>query len=267
MNAFFKPVYGTDLIVSGLAGPTYLLNLKTGKSFDIPNNGSDPGASPDGEFVTLLGFEGLAWFSTADILAGKPNGLLKDPGLKTYQSMGLPAPGRHRVLGAVTSSSNPAALIVRDYERSIRADGGATVTPVTEWRTLCDGKKISIPMMSKTGRFLSGSHDGTMKVFRIGQNASECEEVFDSKLIGGKADFSIDDRSLVYVSQTRDTNGRSVGAVFLSDILNQTSKPIYFAAEETQLAFPGFSSVDRIVVHDQTSTQLIQIDRVRRIED
>jgi hypothetical protein len=49
MSHFFKPVYGTDFIVSASAYPNhYLFNLKTRDTYEIPKSNflGDPGASP-----------------------------------------------------------------------------------------------------------------------------------------------------------------------------------------------------------------------------
>jgi hypothetical protein len=271
MNDFFKPIYGTDFVVSGNSTPSYLLNIRTEGNFDLPNDDwGDPGPTPDGQFVTLLGFDGLAWFSVSDILAGPAadlKQLLKDPGLVTYQSMGMLAgTSMYRALGAVSSSTNPTKLIFRDYEKRFRPDGKPTVAPVREWQPVCEGKKISIPMMSKTGVYLSGSHEGTLKVFRIGADAKVCEQVFDSKAVTGKADFSADDRFILYVSRTEDpTTRKTVDAIFLTDVTRNDKKAIYHATDGGQLAFPGFMSPDRIVVYNKTSRKLLVLDRSRTI--
>ena len=271
MSDFFKPIYGTDFIVSGNSTPTFLLNLKTQGNFDLPNDDwGDPSPTPDGQFVTLLGFDGLAWFSVSDVLAGPPadlKQLLKDPGLVTYQSMGLvPSTSRYRALGAVSSSTRPTGLIFRDYENRNAADGKPTIAPVSGWQPVCEGKQISIPMMSKTGLYLSGNHEGTLKVFRIGPDARVCETVFDTKTTTGKADFSADDGFIVYVSRAEDpTTRKSVDAIFLTDISRNEKKAIYYASDGNQLAFPGFMSPDRIVAYDKTSRKLVVLDRSRTI--
>jgi hypothetical protein len=180
--------------------------------------------------------------------------------------MGQLDSGVHRVLGAVTSSTNPAGLIIRDYQKRDRPDGGATISPLQEWRSVCDGKIIAIPMLSKTGLYLSGTFNGTTRVFRIGPNASECVEVFDSGVVSGKADFSVDDRYIVYVSRAEQPNKRvQVDAVFLADLQDRSVQPIFYAGPDTQLAFPAFMTADRVVVFDQTASQLIVLDRTRRI--
>lgn len=271
MNDFFKPLYGTDFIVSGNSTPSYLLNIRTQGNFDLPNDDwGDPGPTPDGQFVTLLGFDGLAWFSVSDILAGPPadlKQLLKDPGLVTYQSMGLVSTtSLYRALGAVSSSTNPTKLIFRDYEKLYKPDGNPTVAPVREWQPLCDGKKISIPMMSKTGLYLSGIHEGTLKVFRIGPDAKVCEQVFDSKAVTGKADFSADDRFVLYVSRAEDpATHKTVDAIFLTDMARNEKKAIYYATDGSQMAFPGFMSPDRIVAYNKTSRKLLILDKSRII--
>jgi hypothetical protein len=270
MNDFFKPLYGTDFIISGNSTPSYLLNLRTNGSFDLPNDDwGDPGPTPDGQFITLLGFDGLAWFSVSDILTtADPSQLaqlLKDPGLVTYQSVGfLASTSLYRALGAVSSSTNPTRLIFRDYEKRYRADGKPAIAPVREWQPVCDGKRISIPMMSKTGLYLSGTHEGTLKIFRIGTDAKSCEQVLDTKAVTGKADFSADDRSILYLSRTENpTTRKSVDAIFLTDLARNEKKAIYYAADGTQLAFPGFISPDRIVAYDKTSRKLLVLDRTR----
>ena len=267
MMAFFKPVYGTDFIVSGNASPSYLLNISTKASFDLDRRGgADPGPTPDGEFITLLG-SGLRWYSTADILNGKTALLLHDPGLRTYQSVGQLGSSQYRVLGALSSSFRPAGLIFRDYESRPRRDGGKTVAPLTEWRSVCDDLQISIPMLSKTGQFLSGSYEGTLRVFRISANAAECEEVFDTKVVSGKADFSRNDDFLVYVSRSvNPATGKTVDTVFLADLLRKSTTAIYYGPPEAQLAFPGFMNPDRIVVYDQASRTLRTLDKTRKIE-
>jgi hypothetical protein len=270
MSDFFKPLYGTDFIASGNSTPNFVLNVRTSGSFDLPNDDwGDPGPTPDSQFITLLGFDGLAWFSVSDILTtadpSQLNQLLKDPGLVTYQSMGLLAStSLYRALGAVSSSTNPTGLIFRDYEKRFRADGKPTISPVREWQPVCQGKRISIPMMSRTGLYLSGSHEGTLKVFRIGPDARACDQVFDTKAVTGKADFSADDRSILYVSRSQDPATRkSVDAIFLADLARNDKKAVYHAAEGTQLTFPAFMSPDRIVAYDKTSRKLHILDRSR----
>jgi hypothetical protein len=265
MNPFFKPMYGTDLVVSGSAG-SFLFNLRTKSAIDLVDTG-DPGPSPDGKFVTLLNGVGLFWYSTADILAGDNRILLLDPGLRTYQSLGQLSSSRYRVLGSISSSTNPAGLIVRDYESSARSDGGKMITALAEWRRVCDGKQISIPMMSKTGELLSGSHEGTLRVFRLGADASRCDEVFDARVVTGKADFSRDDRFLTYVTRLENPVTRMmVDTVILADLQKGTSTPIHYGDTTAQLAFPGFMSPDRIVVYDQTSRKFLVVDRTRTIQ-
>jgi hypothetical protein len=272
MNDFFKPIYGTDFIVSGNSTPSYLLNIRTQGNFDLPNDDwGDPGATPDGQFVTLLGFDGLAWFSVSDILTGPPadlKQLLKDPGLVTYPSMGwVAATSTYRALGAVSSATNPRKLIFRDYEKRYRPDGKPTIAPLKEWQAVCERKKISIPMMSKTGLYLSGSHEGTLKVFRIGTDAKTCKQVFDSKAVTGKADFSADDHFILYVSRTQEpTTHKSADAIFLADVTRNEKKAIYYATDDSQLAFPGFMSSDRIVAYNKTSRKLLILDRSRIID-
>jgi hypothetical protein len=269
MNDFFKPLYGTDFIVSGNSTPTFLLNIKTSASFDLPNDDwGDPGPTPDGQFVTLLGYDGLAWFSVSDILAGPPadlTQLLKDPGLVTYQSLGLlTSTSRYRALGAKTSSTDPTGLVFRDYEKRYGTNGKPTITPVAGWQPVCQGKRISIPMMSKTGLLLSGIHEGTMKVFRIGFDAKTCELVFDTKAVTGKADFDADDRFILYVSRAQNPATRkTVDTIFLTDVGRNEKKAIYYAADGTQLAFPGFMNRDRVVAYDKTARKLLVLDKSR----
>ena len=269
MNSFFKPVYGTDLILSGNASPNYLLNLKTGATYDIPNSGwGDPGASPDREFVTLLGMRGLNWYALSDILSTSPSVLVNDPGLITYQSMGLlPDSSTYRVVGAESSSTNPTGLRFRDHTKVARPGGGVTIRANDPWTRLCEGRRIAIPMMSKTGLYLSGSHEGVLKVFRIGEAGDRCDEVFNSAMVTGKADFSADDRSLTFVSRTDDpVSHKSVDAVFIADLEQHRTKPIYFGSESSPLFFPGFLDEDRLVVYDQTSQSILLLERSRRIQ-
>ena len=193
--------------------------------------------------------------------------LLKDPGLRTYQSVGQLSSSSYRVLGALSSSRDPAGLIVRDYESKSRDNEGKTIVPLKEWRSLCDGEQIAIPMMSKTGELLSGSHQGTLRVFHIGSNATLCDEVFDTKTVAGKADFSRDDQFMIYVARSQNpATETAVDTIFLADLQKKSTKPIYYGDATSQLAFPGFMSPDRIVVYDQTSRNLLLIDRARIIQ-
>jgi hypothetical protein len=269
INAFFKPVYGTDLIVIGTWGPdtNSLFDLKTGTLFDIQARG-DPGPSPDGEFVTILS-AGLRWFSIPDVLNGTSKVLLDDSGLRTYQSVGQLSASSYRVIGALSSSTNPAGLIVRDYEVTRAGPQGKSVAPVgidlfKEWRTICDGKRISIPMVSKTGQFLSGSYDGTLRVFRLGPNATECDVVFDTKLVTGKADFNREDTELTYVARALNpSTAESVDVIFVADLRTNAMTPVYYGAPTAQLAFPSFISADRIVAYEQSSKKLLALDRTK----
>jgi hypothetical protein len=148
MSPFFKPVYGTDFIASGNSSPHYLFNLRTKGVFDISDRDwGDPGPTPDGKFLTLLGFTGLRWFSIEDILTGQSRVLSKDDGLKTYQSVGQLSAWRYRVLGALSSSTNPTGLIVRDYEIGNGGGDGKIVTAITDWRPVCVDRRFSFPML------------------------------------------------------------------------------------------------------------------------
>ena len=190
-----------------------------------------------------------------------------DPGLQTYQSVGQLSLSTYRVLGALSSSTFPAGLIVRDYESWREENGGKTIRSRTEWRAVCDGKQISIPMISKTGQLLAGTHQGTLRVFRIGPDATDCEEVFDTKALTGKADFSRDGRFLVYVTRSENPLTRiTVDTILLADLNERTALPIYYGDPDIQLAFPGFMSPDRIVVYNLTSKNLLLIDRTRIIQ-
>jgi len=267
MNAFFKPVYGTGLITSGSSIiQNYLFNLETSESFNIPGRG-DPGPSPDAAFVTLLNGGGLEWFSTDDILSGRAKQLLHDPGLRTYQSVGQLGSSKYRVLGAVSSSTNPAGLIARDFEATVADNGQRTVVPLAHWRAVCEGKRISIPMMSKTGHLLSGSFEDTLRIFRIGPNALDCDEVFDTGAVTGKADFNRDDGEFVYVSRTKNPHtGLVVDTILLADLRARTVKPIYYGDTSAQLAFPGFTSPDRLVIYEQASRKLLTLERTRVLQ-
>lgn len=268
MNAFFKPVYGTDLIVTGRFPPASdLYNLRTKQTYPIGGYG-DPGPTPDREFITLLTGTGLYWYSTADILAGSGKLLTLDPGLRTYQSVGQLAPLHYRVVGAVSSSTNPTGLIMREYKAQTRSlNRNASITAQGEWRRVCEGKRISIPMLSKTGHLLSGSHNGTLRVFRLGPDATTCDETFDTGVITGKADFNRDDSALVYV--TRSANPATsvmTDTVVLADLLTKTRKPIYYAAPTEQLAFPSFMNADAIVVYEENSRTVLTLERSRVFE-
>ena len=262
---FFKPLYGTDFIILGWA--SYLFNVKTSEILDIGPFGGDSAASPDGEFITFIS-GGLSWLAVSDIFAKAPVLLLKDPGLRTYQSMGLlPASSTYRVLGAESSSTAPTGLLFRDYQPIAREGGGKTITPISSWQRLCDDKRISIPMMSKTGLYLSGMHEGTLRAFRIGEKGTQCVEVFDSQSVTGKADFSVDDRTLIYVSRAQGpTSTITVDTLFLADLSANRAKPIYHAPEGSQLFFPGFLNSDEIVVYDRASKKMIVIARTRTVD-
>jgi len=267
MNAFFKPVYGTALIASG-STPTqnYLFNVDSPGIIEIPAHG-DPGPSPDGRFVTILNAGGLEWYATDEFSSGGRKLLLWDPGLRTYQSVGQLSLSKYRVLGALSSSTNPAGLIVREFESRTAEDGQKAVVPLAEWRSVCDGKRISIPMMSKTGQLLSGSLDGTLRVFRIGADAAECDEVFDTGAVTGKADFNRDDTAFAYVSRSKNPEtGIVTDTIFLGDVRARTAKPVYYGDTSAQLAFPGFMSPDRLVVYDQVSKRLLTLERTRVIQ-
>ena len=268
MNPFFKPLYGTDFIVSGNAARgNYIFNVKTAATFGIPWSG-DPGPSPDGEFVTILDSSGLYWFAISEILSGNTRDLIFfDPGLRTYQSVGQLSSSTYRVLGALSSSTNPAGLLARDFESKRQEGGGKTLTPLSEWRSVCDGKRIAIPMLSKSGHLLAGSYQGTLRVFRVGVDAAGCEEIFDTQSVSGKADFSRDDRFLTYVTRSENPRtGTAVDTIILADLSTNSTKPIYFAESGIQLAFPAFMNPDCIVVYDQTSQELITIELTRIVE-
>jgi hypothetical protein len=121
-------------------------------------------------------------------------------------------------------------------------------------------------MMSKNGQLLSGSFDGTLRVFRIGPNATECAEVFDTKMVTGKADFNRDGTAFVYVSraETPET-GLPVDTIFLADLRTNTVKPIYYSTSN-ELSFPGFMSPDRVVVYEQDSRRLLILEKTRVIQ-
>jgi len=155
-------------------------------------------------------------------------------------------------------------LFFRDYAKKVREDGGTTVHAITAWQRLCQDKQISIPMMSKTGLYLSGSHQGSTKVFRVAEDGKVCEEIFDSKMVTGKADFSEDDRSLVFVSRAEDAEShKTADAVFLADLPNNRIKTIYYGSAGGPLFFPGFLTENRIVIYERA--KIIVLERARAI--
>jgi hypothetical protein len=262
MSYFYKPLYGTDYFMSGDSSPNYLFNIRTDKIFDIPNDDwGDPSGTPDGEFVTLLGFDGVAWFLVSDILAGKTTKLLKDPGLTKYQSLGMykNSTGEtvYRMVGAVTSSTSPTGLIFRDFKKTVDAAGKPSVSPIMSWAAICASKNISIPMISKTGYLLSGRESGVMKVFRIGSDGKDCTEVANTGQITGKADFSMDDDELLYVAPSASGNQ----GVYLFSLSKNTATLIYEAAASVSLSFPGFYSTDLVSVLDDTNDKIVFLER------
>jgi len=172
----------------------------------------------------------------------------------------LPNSSTYRVVGAESSSTNPTGLKFRDYWKVPRDGGGSTVTPINAWRRLCEGRNISIPMLSKTGLLLSGSYQGTMRVFRIGEDGQECVQLFDSGVVAGKADFSANDRFLIYVSRAEN-----IDTVYLADLSTGQIKGIYAGSEGSALHFPAFQSEDRVVIYDQTAESFIILDRTRTV--
>ena len=267
IGQFFRPIYGSDFVVVGWGAPGYLWNVKTNGMHDTTPGSGDASASPDGEFITFIA-GGLSWFAVSDIMAGKPVLLLRDPGLRTYQSMARRTGSSvYRVLGAESSSTVPTGLLFKDFEPRPREDGGKTIMGVSAWQRVCDGKRIAIPMMSKTGVYVSGMHEETLRVFRIGPDGTRCEEVFNSKVVTGKADFSADDRLLVYVSRAEDPQTKTnVDMVFLADLMTGTTKPIYWDSESAALIFPAFLNPDEIVVYERASSKMILLERTRAID-
>jgi len=115
-------------------------------------------------------------------------------------------------------------------------------------------------MLSKTGLLLSGSYQGTMRVFRIGEDGQECVQLFDSGVVAGKADFSANDRFLIYVSRAEN-----IDTVYLADLSTGQIKGIYAGSEGSALHFPAFQSEDRVVIYDQTAESFIILDRTRTV--
>ena len=137
------------------------------------------------------------------------------------------------------------------------------MTGLSPWQRVCDNKNISIPMMSKTGLHVSGMYEGTLRVFRIGQDGKQREEVFDSKAVTGRADFSLDDRSLIYF-KVGGSHQWGDGRYRL--LTTHRAKPIYHASASTPLIFPAFLNPDEITVHDRGAVKLILLERTRSID-
>jgi hypothetical protein len=259
-GAYFRWVPGRDALAYESGHRVYLLDLTDGSSRLAPGE-IDFVPTPDGRyFVTPAPNRGGLSFYEADAVfdaarSGRAetvapfynDALMRDQ----YPSVGiLEQDGSHTVYRVLTSWFD--AVVYRDYEVRLDPPGGASVRPLGEPVTPCQGTALSIPIMSQDGLEVAARDEGTgtTKIFRM-ESGQRCRSVVDLGYQTSKVAWHASGRLLAFaVPRTRTRNERPGDPdemIFLYDRDERRLTRVQGSEVASPLAFPDFIGDDALV--------------------
>ncbi|MBL7543158.1 MAG: hypothetical protein JNL11_05045 [Bdellovibrionaceae bacterium] len=196
---FFRVFPNTDKVSFASQNANYILDLNTNALSKLPGN-YDP--VPLGEAVMSVPNknQGMAYYSISEILGGNstPEILYNSESMKgVYQSTGLISAGNgFEIYGVIAAGAND----IQYQKIKVTYQPKLKVEPASEVLSLCQGRDIKMPMLSKTGQELSGFDvaAGVSKIWRLDTLTNTCIEVDNLGMFVAKADFSYDSKQLVF---------------------------------------------------------------------
>ena len=207
---FFSNLFGSNYVFHSLQGDgNKAIDMETGKVLQLPGK-YDAVPTLDGDILTTPSVDestgkikgGMLFYDLKKIMSENdkpPKPIFEDEDLRgLYQSIGeISRTSNSSHIKVITDADG---LSYRDYEVKRKNDGSLNVTALKDVGVLCEGRSIRLPMMSKDGRFLAAidrnMEDKTTRIFNI-ENGG-CEEIKDTKMKTGKADFSFDGKKIVF---------------------------------------------------------------------
>jgi hypothetical protein len=274
-------VPGTGLVSILLGQTAYLVTLRDGRAMAAPA-WQDFVPSPDARFFVSPSHDrsGLRFFGAAAVLRAASRGIgmavrpqLIDPVMRDeYPSIAHLRPRAARPAGEevyriVTGWFDGAAY--RDYV--VGTDG--SFTPLHPPKRLCNGRRVSLPLVSPDGRFLGVRDEilGATVIYRMHHDGS-CTEAVRLGLATGKIAFDPNGDRIAFAippGLTSVDDGvaqLSLRGVFLFDLRAQTLSRVSGSESIDRLTFPEFIGHDTLaflVTHRETEVAILRLVSLR----
>jgi hypothetical protein len=202
---FLRPFSDGQLVPYCSNLRNWLWDLKTGVTRSLPGI-NDPVPTPDQKYLTLP-YPFIPFFTRIDFLE-----VSKDQRVSrfyadhatsgAYQSVSVLASGPLSSTYRVVSEAvlKKGRLRMQEYTVTHRI-GDSAPKVKRKYKSavkFCPGEELTLPMLSKTGRFFAGVDPFTrrMKIYAIDEKG-KCKLLQDPGFISAKVDFSFDDQRLV----------------------------------------------------------------------
>lgn len=254
-GAYFRWVPGREAIAYESGGRIYLLDLGDGRSREAPGY-VDFVPTPDGRFFVTPAprRSGMAFYDADEVFRGAEAGnpdrvepFFTDRAMRDqYPSVGIlreegdpRRPENGTEFRVLTSWFE--GISYRDYRvTGGSADRRADVRPVAEPVEPCPERRLSIPIMSQSGREVAARDEstGTTKIFRIREDG-RCDEVLHLGVQTGKVAWHWSGRLLAFA--------RSSDGIHLYDREEERLWRVPDSEDASSLAFPEFIGGDRLV--------------------
>jgi hypothetical protein len=215
---FFRPVPGTPYISYTSGTRNRLLNMETGEEVKIPH-WVDAVPTPIGNVITIprlvpnfsvkprFGFipefGTMEFYHLDNLLKGKAKPFFRDRKLPgAYQTIAVLKKTPHSTLFRIVTESflNKKRVFLQDYEVLFNQNKVSSMKALyPKAKRFCPNIEISLPMLSKTGKFFAAVDPLTrhMKIYTMDKNFN-CQLHKDLEMPTGKVDFSYDDRFVAF---------------------------------------------------------------------
>jgi hypothetical protein len=198
-----------------------ILDLSSGAEYGLPGP-YDP--VPAGKNLITVPSNNMSFYDVEEILAGRATTPeLYNAGLGgVYQSIGVLSHSAtanvDKTVYRITSDMNNSSFVDVEVTETLNTEGstGAQRTfqfrKITPVRKSCSNVTFKLPMISKNGQEIAGLDENVSpavtKVWKLEQNGT-CTEVLNLGNATGKADFSYDNKKLVFhvTERQADTSG------------------------------------------------------------
>lgn len=188
---FFKTHPDNDWVCY-ISGGNHVLNMSTGEDRRSPGFIDDM-FTPDGKYYVVPN----SFYKTEDAL-NNPNAtsVYNNLRMSSYQSVGMLSSDATKSIYRYTDGFS-----FTDLEFTHNPGGQPTVRVVKPQTPMCPGISRSLPMISKDGKYLSGTQSGsgpaTTKIWKINDDGT-CEQVEDLGIATGKVEFAYDNDWLAF---------------------------------------------------------------------
>jgi mono/diheme cytochrome c family protein len=201
-NWFFRSFPNSNKVSFASDDGNYILDMDTNQAYQVPGP-YDP--VPIGESIISVPQDNFQTYSVAQILSKTDNttdhrGEITSLGTMgiggVYQSIGqMPSVGGKQRYRAVTDQDGASYV-----DMEVDTTGTTpTIKSLGPAKKTCNNADFNLPMLSKDGTEIAGFDNTTQttKVWKINADGS-CTEVLNLGIPTGKADFSFDNKKLVF---------------------------------------------------------------------